>query len=70
MEMVESKVESHFFQSSRRWVDIVLLVDDIRKLVDVVIVDPTQTNLVSWVALFRGVATSLAIQMKEGLIVT
>jgi hypothetical protein len=52
MEMVESKVESHFFQSSRRWVDIVLLVDDIRKLVDVVIVDPTQTNLVSWVASF------------------
>jgi hypothetical protein len=37
--MVEPKVELPFLQSSCRWVDIVLLVDGIRTLVNVVIVD-------------------------------
>jgi hypothetical protein len=64
MEMVEPNVESLFLQSSCRWVDIVLLVDGIRTLVDVVIVDLAQGDLVSWVA------TSLAVQVKKRLVVT
>jgi hypothetical protein len=39
-----------------QWVDIVLLVDGIRTLVDVVITNPTQVHLVSQVVSSRGVA--------------
>jgi hypothetical protein len=56
-----------FLQSFHWWVDIVLLVDGIRTLVDVIIVDPTQANLVSWAALFRGVAAIVVAHVKEGL---
>ncbi len=56
-----------FFQFSCRWVNIVLLVDGIHTLAHVVIVDPTWTNLVSWVVLVRGMATTLATHVKEGL---
>jgi len=56
----------HSFQSSCRQFDIVLLVDGIRTLAIVVIVEPIQTNLVSSMALSRGVAITLAALLKEG----
>jgi hypothetical protein len=43
------------------------VVDGIRTLVDVIIVDPTQANLVSWVALSRGVDAIVVAHVKEGL---
>jgi hypothetical protein len=42
-------------------------VDDICILTDVIIANPTQTNLVSQVALFRGVVVAVVAQVKEGL---
>jgi hypothetical protein len=44
-----------------------LLVDGIRTLVDVIIVDPILMDLVSHVALFPGVAKIVMAQTKEGL---
>lgn len=44
-----------------------MLIDDIRTLTNVVIVDPIQANLVSWVALSCEVVVTLAAQMKGGL---
>jgi hypothetical protein len=56
-----------FFKSFYRWVDIVLSMDGICTLVDVIIVDPTGTNLVSWVAHSHGVVTTVAARVKENL---
>jgi hypothetical protein len=44
-----------------------LLVDGIRTLVDVIIVDPTRAKLVSWAALSHGVAAIVVAHVKEGL---
>jgi hypothetical protein len=52
---------------SHWWVNIVFLVDGIHTLVDVIIVDPTWANLVSWVAFSRGVVVIVAVHVKEGL---
>jgi hypothetical protein len=54
-------------QSSYERVDIMLLVDGIRTLANVVIVDPTQVNLVSQTASFHRVVATMATQAKEGL---
>ncbi len=44
-----------------------MLIDDIRTLVDIVIIDLTQADLVSRAVLSHGVDVSLAAQVKEGL---
>jgi hypothetical protein len=44
-----------------------LLIDDIHTLIDVVIANPTQADLVSWMALSHGVVVTLVAQVKEGL---
>jgi hypothetical protein len=41
-------------------------VDGIHTLCDVIIVDPTQTNLISWAALSHGVFATMVAQVKEG----
>jgi hypothetical protein len=41
--------------------------DGICTLVNVIIVDPIRTNLVSWVVLSHGVVATVVAQMKEGL---
>ncbi len=41
--------------------------DSICTLSDVIIVDFTRTNLISWVALFHGVFVRVVAQVKEGL---
>jgi hypothetical protein len=45
----------------------VVLANGIRTLVDVVIVNPTQTNLVFQVVSFRGMVTMVVIQVKKKL---
>jgi hypothetical protein len=48
------------------FVNIVLLVDNICTLANVIIVDPTQADLVSWPTFSHGVVMSLVIiQVKE-----
>jgi hypothetical protein len=54
-------------KSSYRLVDIVLLMDGICTLVNVIIVDPTRINFVSWVDISHGVLATIAAQMKEGI---
>jgi hypothetical protein len=49
------------------WVNIVLLIDIVRTLVDVVITDPTRVDLVSRATLSHGVAVTIATQTKDGL---
>jgi hypothetical protein len=44
-----------------------LLVDGIWMLVDIIIVDPIRTNLVSQTGLFHGVMVTIATQAKDGL---
>jgi hypothetical protein len=44
-----------------------LLVDGIRMLVDIIIVDPIRTNLISQATLFHGVIVTIATQAKDGL---
>ncbi len=53
-------------QSSYRWINIILLVNGIHTLANVVIVNPTQADLVSLAALSHGVVVTLAIHVKEG----
>jgi hypothetical protein len=43
------------------------IIDGICTLIDVVIVIPIQSNLVSWATFSCGVATTMATQLKEGL---
>jgi hypothetical protein len=54
------------FYSPHWGVDIVLSVDSIRILINIVIVHPTQTDLVWRGVLYCGVVTIMAIWMKEG----
>lgn len=54
-------------QSSCEWVDIMLLVDGIRTLPNVVIVDPTWMDLIFQIVSFHKVVTTIATQTKEGL---
>jgi hypothetical protein len=44
-----------------------LLVDGVCTLLDVVIVNPIQVDLMSWVALSRGVTMTIVAQAKNGL---
>jgi hypothetical protein len=44
-----------------------LLVNSVCTLADVVILDPTQVDFVSWVAFSHGVATTVATQVKDGI---
>jgi hypothetical protein len=43
------------------------IIDGICTLIDVVITNPIQANLVSWVTFSCGVVATMATQMKEGL---
>ncbi len=54
-------------QSFHWWVDIMLSTNDIHTLVDIVIVDPTQVDLVSHATSSCGVAVIVTIQGKERL---
>ncbi len=54
-------------KSSCNRINIVLLINIVRTLVDVIIVDPIRIDLVSWATLFRGVATIIMTQAKDGL---
>ncbi len=56
-----------FLQSSCQRIKIVLLVDGIRILADVIIVDPTQADLVSRTTFSCGVVATMVAQVKEGL---
>ncbi len=48
-------------------VDILLSINDVYMLVDVVIIDPTQIDLVLWVAFFHGVVAIVAALAKSDL---
>ncbi len=54
-------------KSSRNRINIVLLIDIVRTLVDVIIADPIRIDLVSHAALSRRVATIIMTQTKDGL---
>jgi hypothetical protein len=54
-------------KTSRNRINIVLLIDIVYTLVDVVIIDLIRIDLVSRAIIFNGVATIIAIQMKDGL---
>jgi hypothetical protein len=41
-----------------------LLVDGVHTLVDVIIIDPTRVDLVSWATISCEVATTVAVQVK------
>jgi hypothetical protein len=45
---------------------IVLLINGVHTLVDVVIVDPTQVDLISWATISCGVATLVVTQANDG----
>ncbi len=53
------------FNFSYQWVDIMLTKDDICVLVDVVMVDPTQANLLPQSYTTQGFVASDAVQAKE-----
>ncbi len=53
------------FNSSCQRLDIVLTKDGIRTLIDIVIIDPTQTNLFPWSCAIQGFVASNAAQAKE-----
>jgi hypothetical protein len=57
---------SPLLQSSQQQVDIVLSKNGVRTMVDVVIIHPTQENLVLKVAIFKGVVT-IVTQVNDGL---
>jgi hypothetical protein len=52
-------------QPSHRQVDIMLLIDGVRMLTDIIIIDPTWVDLVLCVALFRGVAMIITTKAKD-----
>ncbi len=54
------------FQSFHWHVNIILSIDGICMLANVVIVDPTQAYLVSWLVIYCGVAVIVIVQVKEG----
>ncbi len=54
-------------KTSRNRINIVLLIDIVYTLVDVVIIDLIRIDLVSRAIISNGVATIIAIQMKDGL---
>jgi len=54
------------FQSFHWWVNIILSIDGICTLADVIIVDPSQAYLVSWLVISCGVAVIVTVQVKEG----
>ncbi len=54
-------------QSSRHRIDIVLLINGVRTLVNVIITNPIWVDLVSRVALFCGVTVTITTQAKDGL---
>jgi hypothetical protein len=54
-------------KTSCNQINIMLLIDIVYTLVDVVIIDLIRIDLVSWAIIFNGVATIIAIQMKDGL---
>jgi len=54
-------------KTSHNRINIVLLIDIVYTLVDVVIIDLIRIDLVSRAIIFNGVATIIAIQMKDGL---
>jgi len=58
-------LSSLFSQFFCWWVDIVLLIDSICTLVDVIIVNFTWANLVSWTTFSREVVASLVAQVKK-----
>ncbi len=53
-------------QSSRELVDIMLLIDGICTLANVIIINPTQVDLVSQTTSFHRVVTKMVTQAKEG----
>jgi hypothetical protein len=46
----------------------VLSINGVCTLADVVIIDPTQVDFVSWATFFHGVVMRVAAQVKDGLI--
>ncbi len=48
-----------FFYSSWQWVDIVLTSDGIRILVNIILVDLTCVDFVSWIVYFQGMAMTI-----------
>jgi len=44
-----------------------LSINNVHMMVDVVIVDPTQIDLVSWITLSCGVVMTIATQVKDGI---
>jgi hypothetical protein len=58
------------FHSFRRWVDIMLTKDGIHTLANVVIVDPTQADLLCWSYVTWRFVASKTTQAKEKAITT
>lgn len=59
---IQKKVSDLFPYHIQRWVDIVIIRNDLKTLVDVAIVDPTYTNLVHHVSTTTTHATIIATQ--------
>jgi hypothetical protein len=53
--------------SSHCQINILLLVDDVHTLANIIIIDPTRVDLVSWTIIFCGGIMTIVVQMKDGL---
>jgi hypothetical protein len=47
-----------------QWVDIVVSIDGVQMLVNIIIIDPTQVDLVSQAIIFHGVVITLQLKLR------